>query len=60
MPGTIGNGKKGRGYITLDKMDEIRGMGLKHGFEVSPFYWGNRLIEESEIQQIKNNARIHI
>lgn len=51
------NFSEGRGRITLDKIDEMRGMALKHGFEVSPFYWGNRLIEEQEINQIKNNAR---
>jgi len=51
------NFSEGRGHITLDKMDEMRGMALKHGFEVSPFYWGNRLIDEKEIIQIKNNAK---
>ena len=51
------NYSEGRGNITLDKMDEIRHLALKHGFEVAPFYWGNRLIDEKEIAQIKNNAR---
>ena len=51
------NFSEGRGHITLAKMDEMRGMALKHGFEVAPFYWGNRLIREEEINQIKNNAK---
>jgi len=51
------NFSEGRGHITLDKMDEIRDMALKHGFEVSPFYWGNRLITEEEIRGIRNNGK---
>ncbi|MFH1848072.1 MAG: SRPBCC family protein, partial [Candidatus Omnitrophota bacterium] len=36
----------GRGNITLDKMQEIYNIGKRHGFEVAPFYWGDRLIEK--------------
>jgi len=48
---------KGRGNITIDKMDQIREMAARHGFGVSPFYWGNRLITEEAIGEIRNNAR---
>jgi predicted amino acid dehydrogenase len=51
------NYSEGRGNITLDKMDEMRHLALKHGFEVAPFYWGNRLIDENQIVQIRNNAK---
>jgi len=44
----------GKGHITLDKMDEMRGMALKHGFEVAPFYWGNQIIDEKELKYKKN------
>lgn len=37
----------GRGNITVEKIDEIRELGRKHGFEVASFYWGDRLIEDS-------------
>ncbi|MCM8782171.1 MAG: SRPBCC family protein [Candidatus Omnitrophica bacterium] len=43
----------GRGNITLDKMDEIRKMGEKHGFEVSDFYWGHKLIDAPTIEKVK-------
>jgi len=42
----------GRGNITLEKMDEIRAMALKHGFMPSPFFWADRLIDEKELAQI--------
>jgi len=51
------NFSEGRGKITLDKMEEIRQLALKHGFEVSPFYWGNRFIKEDEISQIRDNIK---
>lgn len=39
----------GRGNITPEKIDEIRNLGKIHGFEVSDFYWGDRLIDETII-----------
>jgi predicted amino acid dehydrogenase/ribosome-associated toxin RatA of RatAB toxin-antitoxin module len=51
----------GRGNIFPDKIEEIRKLGKKHGFEVADFYWGDRLIEESTLQKvreiIKNEAK---
>jgi predicted amino acid dehydrogenase/ribosome-associated toxin RatA of RatAB toxin-antitoxin module len=47
----------GRGNITPEKIDEIRNLGLKHGFEVSDFYWGNRLIDQNIIDKVKEAAR---
>lgn len=43
----------GRGNITPEKIDEIRQLGKKHGFEVSDFYWGNRLVDESIIGRVR-------
>lgn len=43
----------GRGNITLEKIDEIRGLGKKHGFEASDFYWGDKLIDDSTINRVK-------
>ena len=43
----------GRGNITLEKIEEIRNLGKKHGFEVADFYWGDRLIDESMIGRVK-------
>jgi len=42
----------GRGNITLEKIDEIRKMGLKHGFKLAPFFWADRLVDEKELAQI--------
>lgn len=47
----------GRGNITLEKMDEIRKLAAKHGFELAPFFWADRLIEEENIEEIKKAAR---
>ncbi len=44
----------GRGNITPEKIDEIRGLGKKHGFEVSDFYWGHKLIDEPMINKLKS------
>jgi hypothetical protein len=43
----------GRGNIIPEKIDEIRSLGRIHGFEVSDFYWGDRLIDESAIERVK-------
>lgn len=48
----------GRGNITSEKIGEMRQLGKKHGFEVSDFYWGDRLIDEAMILNIKDARRI--
>jgi len=46
----------GRGNITLEKMDEIRAMALKHGFTPSPFFWADKIVEKNVIDNIKKSA----
>jgi predicted amino acid dehydrogenase len=46
----------GRGNITTEKMEEIRQLGKKHGFEVADFYWGHKLINQSIIGRIKESS----
>lgn len=46
----------GKGNITLSKMAEILGMARKHGFEIAPFFWGNRLVTDEEVRAIKVNT----
>ncbi len=48
----------GRGNITLEKINEIREMGKKHGFEVADFYWGDKLVDESMINKIRGAVRV--
>jgi fatty aldehyde-generating acyl-ACP reductase len=43
----------GKGNITPEKIDEIRSLGSKHGFEVSDFYWGNRLVDETAVSKLR-------
>jgi len=43
----------GRGHITPEKINEIRNLGFKHGFYVSDFYWGDKLIDETIVSNIK-------
>jgi len=48
----------GRGNITTDKINEIRNLGKIHGFEVSRFYWGDRLVDESMIGKVKEAVNV--
>ena len=43
----------GRGNITTEKIDEIRILGKRHGFEVSDFYWGDKLVDSQRLEKIK-------
>lgn len=47
----------GRGNITIEKMEEIRQLGKKHGFEVSDFYWGDKLVDAPMIEKVKEAIR---
>lgn len=48
----------GRGKITLEKMDELRAMGQRHGFEVSDFYWGDKPVDISEIARAREAVKV--
>jgi predicted amino acid dehydrogenase/ribosome-associated toxin RatA of RatAB toxin-antitoxin module len=48
----------GRGHIMPDKIEEIRSMGAKHGFEVADFYWGDNLVDGAVIERLK--AKINV
>lgn len=43
----------GRGKIMPDKMEEILAMGKKHGFELAPFFWADKIVENEVIDEIK-------
>ena len=43
----------GRGNITEQKIEEIRQLGQKHGFETADFFWGHDRIDEARIEKIK-------
>lgn len=47
----------GRGNITVAKIEEIRELGKKHGFSVSDFYWGDRLIDDTIVRSVKAARR---
>lgn len=46
------NFSSGKGNIMPKKIDEIRKLGKKHGFEVSDFYWNNKLIDLQAIEKV--------
>lgn len=46
----------GRGNITAEKIAQIAAWGKKHGFEVSDFWWGDKLVGESVIEKIKKSV----
>ena len=47
----------GKGNITKEKVNEIAQISKKHGFKVSPFYWGDRLMTEKDIRAIRTHVR---
>lgn len=46
----------GRGNITLEKINEIRELGKKHGFELADFYWGDKLVDTPIINKVKESV----
>jgi len=46
----------GRGNITLEKMQEIKNLGSRHGFILAPFFWADGLIEDAHIDAVKKAA----
>lgn len=48
----------GKGNIGEEKIKYIREAAQRHGFELAPFFWGNRLMNESDIRQIKKNVKV--
>lgn len=39
----------GRGNITKEKVEYLLKIGKKHGFELAPFFWGEKLITDEEV-----------
>lgn len=50
---------RGKGLITPEQIEIIKLIGEKHGFRLAPFYWGDRLVSESDILSIRANVRSH-
>jgi fatty aldehyde-generating acyl-ACP reductase len=51
------NFSEGKGLITVEKVDWIYQAALKHGFDVAPFYWGNQMMDEEAIAEIRNRLK---
>ncbi len=47
----------GKGNISRDRVELIRIAAKKHGFELAPFFWGNRLMTPEDIEQIRTVAK---
>ena len=48
----------GRGNITTENIEEIRFLGIKHGFEIADFFWGHEKIDEAMIERIKKASYV--
>ncbi len=46
----------GTGNITREKVAEVKKMANRHGFELAPFYWGDRRLDEAAIRAIRKKA----
>jgi len=53
------NFSEGKGQIAPAQIREIQEMGEKHGFGVAPFYWGDRLMTERDVESIRSHAGCH-
>jgi len=47
----------GKGNITKEKIDYINAVAKKHGFDLAPFFWGNRVVSEDDIRRIRANVK---
>ncbi|MFA4888496.1 MAG: SRPBCC family protein [Candidatus Omnitrophota bacterium] len=47
------NFSSGKGNITIEKINEIRKLGKRNGFEAADFYWGNSPINQIIIERVK-------
>jgi predicted amino acid dehydrogenase/ribosome-associated toxin RatA of RatAB toxin-antitoxin module len=47
----------GRGNITLEKIEEIKGMARKHGFSLAPFFWADKIIDAAMIERVKRSIK---
>lgn len=59
LEGRYENFSEGKGKIMPEKIELIRTLAAKHGFELAPFYRGSERIDESEIEkmmQVKKSA----
>ena len=43
----------GRWNISIEKMEEIQTIALKHGFELAPFFWADKAMDRDTIDEIK-------
>ncbi len=50
----------GKGNITKENVQIVYNWGKKHGFKLAPFYWGDRLITEKEIEFIKKGKKVSL
>ena len=41
----------GKGNITIDKMEEIYGLSLKHGINIAPFYNSNGFVVNNDFNR---------
>lgn len=46
----------GRGNITEKKINEIKNLGEKHGFQVAPFFCNNKLVDLNSIKRLGRQA----
>ena len=47
----------GRGNIMPEKMEEILSMAHKHGFDLAPFFWSDKIIDNDMIGEIKKAGK---
>lgn len=47
----------GKGHITEAKMNYLWEIAQKHGFGLAPFFWGNQMLSEKELQELHERRK---
>lgn len=51
------NFSEGKGLIKPENVEWIYNAAQKHGFDVAPFYWGNKVMDEKAIDEIQHRLK---
>lgn len=51
------NFSEGKGNITEEKVNQISAYAEKHGFGLAPFFWGNKMLTENDLKELREGRK---
>ncbi len=51
------NFSEGKGNISEEKVSIISALAEKHGFGLAPFFWGDKMLNENELKELREGRR---